>query len=252
MGAVYQAEDLALHRKVALKLRLPEFVDDGRARARFQREIDHAVAIEHPHVVPVYAAGFERPQFYIAMRLVPGPDLHRIVRDGGALEESRTLRIHGQVASALHAVHTKDLVHRDVKPHNVLLWEAGSDEEHAMLTDFGIAKALDDTHSLTGLAAIGTPGYMAPELSLGHLATPACDQYSLVAWPTNCFRVTCRSTATAVPGVRRTSSSSCAAFSCRASCLSRRRRRRRYRPREGPDETTRRRPRLRQNCEGLR
>jgi serine/threonine protein kinase len=179
MGAVYEAEDLALHRYVALKVLLPEFADDSRARARFQREIDHAVAIEHPHVVPVYAAGFERPHFYISMRLVRGPDLHKTVREDGALEESRALRILGQVASALHAVHAKGLVHRDVKPHNVLLWEAGSDEEHAMLTDFGIAKALDDTHSLTGLAAIGTPGYMAPEISLGHLATPACDQYSL-------------------------------------------------------------------------
>jgi serine/threonine protein kinase len=179
MGAVYEAEDLALHRRVALKVLLPEVADDNRARARFQREIDHAVAIEHPHVVPVYTAGFERPHFYISMRLVPGPDLARIVRDGGALEQSRALRILGQVASALHAVHTKGLVHRDIKPHNVLLWEAGSDEEHAMLTDFGIAKALDDTHSLTGLAVIGTAGYMAPEIALGHLATPACDQYSL-------------------------------------------------------------------------
>ena len=156
-----------------------QFADDDQARARFQREIDHAVAIEHPHVVPVYTAGFARPHFYISMRLVPGPDLAKIVRHGGALEESRALRILGQVASALHAVHAKGLVHRDVKPHNVLLWEAGSDEEHAMLTDFGIAKALDDTHGITGLAAIGTPAYMAPEICLGQLATPACDQYSL-------------------------------------------------------------------------
>lgn len=179
MGAVYEADDLALHRRVALKVLLPEFAEDSRARARFQREIEHAVAIEHPHVVPVYAAGYERPHFYISMRLVPGPDLAKVLRSGGALEEARALRILGQVASALHAVHKSGLVHRDIKPHNVLLWDAGSDEEHAMLTDFGIAKALDDTHSLTGLSAIGTPSYMAPEICLGHLATPACDQYSL-------------------------------------------------------------------------
>lgn len=179
MGAVYEAEDLALRRKVALKVLLRDFVEDHQARARFQREIDHAVAIEHPHVVPVYAAGYEPPHFYISMRLVPGPDLAKIVRSDGPLSEDRALRVLGQVASALHAVHAKGLVHRDVKPHNVLLWGAGTDEEHALLTDFGIAKALDDTRSITGVGAIGTPAYMAPEICLGQLVSPACDQYSL-------------------------------------------------------------------------
>lgn len=179
MGAVYEADDLALNRRVALKVLLSRFAEDRRARARFQREIDHAVAIEHPHVVPIYAAGYERPHFYLAMRLVPGPDLARTVRSSGPLDELRALRILGQVASALHAVHENGLVHRDIKPHNVLLWGAGSGEEHAMLTDFGIAKALDDTQSITGLTALGTPAYMAPEVCLGQLATPACDQYSL-------------------------------------------------------------------------
>lgn len=179
MGAVYEAEDLALARKVALKVLLPEFVDEPRARARFQREIDHAVAIEHPHVVPVYSAGFERPHFYIAMRLVAGPDLSQELRVTGALPEERALRLLGQVASALDDVHRRGLVHRDIKPHNVLLWSAGTEDEHAMLTDFGIAKALDDTRSLTGVGAIGTPAYMAPEIVLGRSASPASDQYSL-------------------------------------------------------------------------
>ena len=179
MGAVYEAEDLALRRHVALKVLLPEFAEDSRARARFQREIEFAVAIEHPHVVPVYSAGYAPPLFYIAMRLIRGPDLAKILREENTLQEARALRILGQVASALHAVHQEGLVHRDIKPHNVLVWSAGTEDEHAMLTDFGIAKALNDTRGLTGFGAIGTPAYMAPEICLDQRATPLCDQYSL-------------------------------------------------------------------------
>jgi serine/threonine protein kinase len=179
MGAVYRADDLALRRTIALKVLVAELAEDPRARARFQREIDVAVAIEHPHIVPVYNAGFERPHFFIAMRLVPGPDLNRVLAKGGPLPEERALRILGQVANALKAVHDQGLVHRDVKPHNVLLWGEGTDDEHAMLTDFGIAKALDDSGDLTGVAAIGTAAYMAPEVCIGRSATAASDQYSL-------------------------------------------------------------------------
>src|SRR4051812_41795543 len=180
MGVVYEAEDLPLRRKVALKVLAPEVVEDRTARARFQREIDHAVAIEHPHVVPVYNAGFERPHFFIAMRLIPGDDLAALEKMGGPLPPARALRLVGQIASALHAVHGSGLVHRDVKPHNVLIWGAGEEEEHAVLTDFGIAKALDESRGITGLGAVaGTPAYMAPEVCLGQPATPASDQYSL-------------------------------------------------------------------------
>ena len=125
MGAVYVAEDLALRRLVALKVLLPEFAEDSRARERFQREIGYAVAIEHPHVVPVYTAGYEPPHFYIAMRFVRGSDLARLLSAGMPLQEERALRTLGQIASALHAVHEKGLVHRDVKPHNILMWGKG-------------------------------------------------------------------------------------------------------------------------------
>ena len=184
-GAVYEAEDLALRRKIAVKVLLPELVEDAAARERFQREINHAVAIEHPHVVPVYNAGFEQAPgtgdrvFFIAMRLVPGPDLAAVLREDGPLPERRALRLLGQLASALHWCHDKDVVHRDVKPPNVLVWSPGTDEEHAWLTDFGIAKALDDPRSITGVGGIGTPAYMSPEVCLGNQVTAASDQYSL-------------------------------------------------------------------------
>lgn len=179
MGVVYEAEDLALRRKVALKVLAPRWLEDERARVRFQMEIEHAVAIEHPNVVPVYGAGFERPHFYISMRLISGPDLGHLLHDHGAMPERRALRILGQVGSALHAVHESKLVHRDIKPGNVLLWNAGEEDEHAMLTDFGIAKGLDDPRSITGVGPVGTPAYMAPEVVLSRPATAASDQYSL-------------------------------------------------------------------------
>lgn len=179
MGVVYEAEDLVLRRHVALKVLRPEVADDRVARSRFQREIDHAASIEHPHVVPVYRAGYEPPHFYIAMRLIPGPDLATVLRKDGPLSAARAWRLLGQIAAALFAVHQQGLVHRDIKPHNVLAWSAGDEDEHAMLTDFGIAKALDESRGLTGLGPIGTPGYMAPEVWLGRSATPASDQYSL-------------------------------------------------------------------------
>jgi serine/threonine protein kinase len=178
MGVVYEAQDTDLHRRVALKVLRPELAEMGLARDRFRREIELAVAIEHPYVVPIYSAGFARQHFYIAMRLIVGQDLNKALAKQGFIDEPRALRIIGQVASALHAVHVKGLVHRDVKPHNVLLSSVVGGEEHALLTDFGIAKALDDTlHLTTGV--IGTSAYMAPEVCLQQSASPVSDQYSL-------------------------------------------------------------------------
>jgi serine/threonine protein kinase len=179
MGIVYRAQDLALKRHIALKVLAPHLLDDSTARTRFQREIKHAVAIEHPHVVPVYDAGVEEGYFYLAMRYVRGPDLWHIVAEEGPLAEARALRLIGQVASALSAVHEQGIVHRDVKPQNVLVWNSGALDEHAFLTDFGVARALGEVLRLTRAGALGTPGYMAPELLDGHEPTPACDQFSL-------------------------------------------------------------------------
>jgi serine/threonine-protein kinase len=179
MGVVYLADDVALGRKVAVKVLPSRMLEDPRARARFQQEIANSVSIEHPHVVPVYDAGYDGERFYIVMRYVHGPDLARLLRDGGPMQEERAMRLVGQIASALHAVHRAGLVHRDVKPHNVLVWAPEEPDEHALLTDFGIAKALDDTGSITGMGPLGTPPYMAPEVWDGHAASPASDQYSL-------------------------------------------------------------------------
>jgi serine/threonine protein kinase len=179
MGVVYLAEEVALGRVVALKVLAPEHVQDPTARGRFQFEIKSAVAIEHPHVVPIYGAGYEGGQFYLAMRFVRGEDLLRVLDTDGPLSEARALRIVGQIASALHAVHEQGIVHRDIKPQNVLVWNAGEPDEHSFLTDFGIARALDESRRLTQFGALGTRGYMAPELLDGMAPTPACDQFSL-------------------------------------------------------------------------
>jgi serine/threonine protein kinase len=179
MGVVYLARDLALQRQVALKLLAPELTDDPVARSRFQREIAAAAAIEHPHVVPIYSAGYEDGYFYLAMRYVHGQDLNKLLSEAGPLAEERAMRLVGQVASALYAVHQLGLVHRDVKPENVLLWTSEVGEEHAFLTDFGIAKAVDEVFGITSAGALGTRGYIALELEHGAQPTPACDQYSL-------------------------------------------------------------------------
>jgi len=179
MGVVYRAEDLALRRPVALKVLLPHLLDDATARTRFQREIQTTVAIEHPHVVPVYAAGLEDGHFFIAMRYVEGRDLGDLLHGESQLMYKRVLRLIGQVASALYAVHAKGVVHRDIKPQNVLIWNPGEPDEHAFLTDFGIARALGDVQTITRVGVLGTPGYMAPEVLEGLPPTPACDQYAL-------------------------------------------------------------------------
>lgn len=179
MGVVYRAVDRPLQRIVALKILAPRLLEDAVARTRFQHEIKAAVALEHPHIVPVYNAGYEDGHFFLAMRYVSGRDLWHLVHEIGPLPERRALRLVGQIASALTMVHESGLVHRDIKPQNVLVWNAERPDEHSFLTDFGIAKALDETHGLTRMGALGTPGYMAPELKRWEPASPACDQFSL-------------------------------------------------------------------------
>src|SRR3954464_15157154 len=133
MGVVYCANDLRLKRTVALKLIAPEFALDDRFRARFARESELAMSLEHPNVVSIYDAGDFDGHLYLAMRFVKS-DLRTLLRAEGALDPARAVEICRQVASALDAAHARGLVHRDVKPSNVLL----DDNAHAYLADFGL------------------------------------------------------------------------------------------------------------------
>src|SRR4051812_4283065 len=138
MGVVYRATDLLLNRPVALKVIAPELADEPRFRERFLAEPRRAASLDHASVVPIYEAGEHDGQLYLAMRYVAGSDLRTILRRDGKLQPEHALAMLAQIAAALDAAHQRALVHRDVKPANVLLDEDG----HAYLTDFGITKQL--------------------------------------------------------------------------------------------------------------
>jgi YVTN family beta-propeller protein len=178
MGVVYRATQLALDRPAALKVIAPELADDLMFRERFKRESHTAASIDHPNVIPVYEAGEADGQLYIAMRYVDGTDLRDLIRREGRLSGPRTVRVIGQVAAALDAAHRRGLVHRDVKPGNVLLTEDG--EEHVYLTDFGLTKHAASVGGMTKTGQfIGTLDYTAPEQIKGERADARTDVYAL-------------------------------------------------------------------------
>src|SRR5205809_5318871 len=159
MGVVYRARDLALDRDVALKLLAPHLADDISFRERFLRESRLAASLEHPNVVPIHDAGEIGGQLYIAMRLVEGSDLKAVLREG-PLEPARAVHVLEQIAGALDAAHARGLVHRDVKPSNVLLDE----REHVYLADFGLSRRLGEAATALGATnSLGTIDYVAPE-----------------------------------------------------------------------------------------
>src|SRR5919106_5056636 len=174
MGVVYRATDLSLERPVALKLIAPELAGNEQFRARFLREPRLAAALDHPHVIPIHEAGEHDGQLYLAMRFVEGEDLKTLLAREGKLTPERTLAILAQIADALDAAHRRGLVHRDVKPANVLLDEDG----HAYLTDFGITKQLGDASTDTG-RMVGTLDYLAPEQIRGGSIEGRTDCYAL-------------------------------------------------------------------------
>jgi serine/threonine protein kinase len=182
MAVVYRARDLRLERTVALKLLAPELARNDTFRRRFTHESRAAAAIDHPHIVPVFEAGETDGVLYIAMRFVAGSDLRHLLDREGPLPPATAVRVAAQVASALDAAHEHGLVHRDVKPGNILV-SRGTDSdhpEHVYLTDFGLTKK---SLSLTGFTTVGqfvgTLDYVAPEQISGRPVDARCDVYGL-------------------------------------------------------------------------
>jgi serine/threonine protein kinase len=183
MGVVYRAEETGLGgRPVALKLLPPALAGDPGFRARFLREMRVAAAIDHPNIVPIYRAGEDRGQLYLAMRYVHASDLRRVLQAEGRLELGRAVAILDQGARALDAAHARGLVHRDVKPANILLAPPviDGDPEHVYLVDFGLARSEGDDRSLGGGGSfLGTPRYAAPEQAAGRPVDGRTDGYAL-------------------------------------------------------------------------
>jgi len=179
MGIVYRAEHLRLGRAAALKVVLPELADDARFRGRFAREAQIAATLDHPHVVSVYDAGEEAGVLYLAMQLIEGGDLAAEL-SRGALAPARALEVCEQVGEALDAAHARGLIHRDVKPANVLL-----DRRGAYLSDFGLAGLARAT--TRGGEVVGTAHYVAPEQIEDSELDGRADQYALAAVLHHCL-----------------------------------------------------------------
>ena len=178
MGLVFRATDRTLGRTVALKVIAPDAAGNPVFRARFERECRVAAAIDHPHVVQIYHAGQDEGLLYLTMRYVDGTDLRRLLRRENRLDPSRAVAIAGQIAGALDEAHALGLVHRDVKPGNVLLAQR-SGQDHAYLTDFGITRRAGDEHLTRTGVALGSVDYIAPEQAHGADVDARADIYSL-------------------------------------------------------------------------
>ncbi len=181
MAVVYRALDLRLGRTVALKVLAPELGEDQAFRQRFIRESRAAAGVDHPHIIPVFEAGESAGVLFIAMRYVNGGDVRLLIEAEGRLSPSRVVEITSQAASALDAAHAYGLVHRDVKPGNLLLGQASSSgHDHMYLSDFGLSKDSLNPSTLTSTGQFfGTLDYVSPEQIQGLPVDGRADQYAL-------------------------------------------------------------------------
>jgi serine/threonine protein kinase len=176
MGIVLKGFDSELHRVVAIKVLMPHLANSAAARRRFAREAQAAAAVVHEHVIPIYNVETEGDLPYLVMQYVPGKSLQARVDEDGPLEIKDVLRIARQAAAGLAAAHAQGLVHRDVKPANMLLEES---VDRVLISDFGLARTVDDAgFTRTGTVA-GTPHYMSPEQASGNAVDHRSDLYSL-------------------------------------------------------------------------
>ncbi|BDB41930.1 hypothetical protein IWGMT90018_23760 [Mycobacterium kiyosense] len=175
MGEVYEAYDNQIGRSVALKIIKSQYAHDRKFRTRFERESHAAATLQEPHVIPIHGFGEIDGSLFIDMRLVRGKDLEALLAKG-PLDAPRAVAIVNQIAAALDAAHAEGLVHRDVKPQNILVTPA----DFAYLVDFGIAEVVGENTRLTATdMRVGSWAYMAPERFAGTEITPAADIYSL-------------------------------------------------------------------------
>ena len=180
MAIVCRALDLRLGRVVALKVLAPHLGEDEAFRQRFIRESRAAAGVDHPHIIPVFEAGEASGVLFIAMRYVGHGDVRSLIDSEGRLSPARTAAIVAQAASALDAAHAHGLVHRDVKPGNILLGLASDDSDHVYLSDFGLSKHSINPTTLTSTGQfLGTLDYVSPEQIQGHPVDGRADQYAL-------------------------------------------------------------------------
>jgi tRNA A-37 threonylcarbamoyl transferase component Bud32 len=182
MGVVYEAVQTSMKRRVALKVLRPELADDPAFVERFRREARLQASLEHPNVLEVYDVGESDEGLFLAMRLVSGETLLDLLRDG-ELDATRALGLLDQVSGALDVAHDASLIHRDVKPQNVLVGEG----DRAFLADFGITRASSDTTVASTSTVLGSVAYVAPEIVRGEEPTPASDRYSIAATLFHCL-----------------------------------------------------------------
>jgi serine/threonine-protein kinase len=180
MGTVYQAHQPAMNRMVAIKWIRPQVVTKPDAVPRFHQEMRITAQIEHPNTIRVYDFGDDNGQLYLAMEFLAGVSLRQLIEGRRPLDPARLVRIGKQVANALGAIHARGVVHRDLKPDNVMLLDAYGERDFVKVLDFGIAKVLEDQIRLTATGKpIGTPTYMAPEQAKGLAVDPRTDLYAL-------------------------------------------------------------------------